>query len=217
MEWRQLPIILTGSLTRNLLGEIHWRGVPESGVLVVDAPAESCRIAFFQVKTATGTGHRFAGKTASGRGLSDEECRALLKLPVLRWQPQGEIIGEYNRHQHKSVPDALDSLLKTDEPDPEAAAKQKQAFALRRRELEKQLEAAQKREAAAAQALENAANRMEKLRLQRDHVTAIRTCKEAERRLFLCVPEPIPCKAPAEAVRLFTLKISGNNMKDRRI
>ena len=203
---------LTGSLTRNLLGEIHWRGVPESGVLAVDAPAEPCRIALYQVKTASGTGHRFAGKTASGRVLADEECRALLKLPVVRWQAQGETIGEHNRYQYKTAPDALDALLKTDEPDPEAAAKQKQTFALRKRELEKLLEAAKNQEYAAAQALENAASRMEKLRLQRDHAAAIRTCKEAEQRLFLCVPDPVPCKAPAEAVRLFTLTIQSGRM-----
>jgi superfamily II DNA or RNA helicase len=198
---------LTGSLTRNLLGEIHWRGVPESGVLAVDAPAEPCRIALYQVKAGSGTGHRFAGKTASGRVLADEECRALLKLPVVRWQAQGEIIGEHNRYQYKTAPDELDALLKTDEPDSEAAAKQKQAFALRKRELEKQLEAAKNQEYAAALALENAASRMEKISLQKRHAEAIRACKEAEQRLFLCVLDPVPCKAPVEAARLFTLKI----------
>ena len=201
---------LTGALARNLLNEIEWRGVPESGILSVDAPVESCRIGFYRINTSSGTGNRFAGKTLSGKVLSDEECRALLRLPVVKWFSQGEKIGEMNRHLHKILPDELDFLLKTDEPDLEADAKRKQAFAMRHRELEKQLENAKKKEAEAALALECAASRMEKLRLQKEHAAAIRTCKEAEQMLFLCMPEPVPCKAPANAVRLYTLRIQPN-------
>ena len=203
---------LTGALTRNLLDEIHWQGVPESGILAVDAPVEMCRIALYRVKTATGSMHRFAGKTATGRVLIDEECRSLLKLPVVRWKAQGETIGEHNRYLHKTRHDELDDLVKTDEVDSDAAAKQKEAFLQRRRELEKQLETAKVQEHSAALALENVSSRMEKLRLQRAHAAAVRACKDAEQRLYLCIPEPLPRKAPAEAVRLFSLTIQPARM-----
>lgn len=204
---------LTGCLARNLLGEIHWRGVPESGILALDASVEPCRIALYRIKTSNGYCSRFAGKTAAGRELSDEECRALLKLPVAQWKAQGELIGEHNRYLHKLPHDDLDDLVKTDEVDTDAAAKQKEAFLQCRRELEKQLDAVKAQVHSAAQALENVSSRMEKLRLQRKHAAAVRTCKEAEQRLYLCIPEPLPRKAPAEAMRLFSLTIQPARME----
>ena len=204
---------LTGSLARNLLGEIHWRGVPESGILALDASVEPCRIALYRIKTSNGYCSRFAGKTAAGRELSDEECRALLKLPVAQWKAQGELIGEHNRYLHKLPHDDLDDLVKTDEVDTDAAAKQKEAFLQCRRDLVKQLDAVKAQVHSAAQALENVSSRMEKLRLQREHAAAVRTCKEAEQRLYLCIPEPLPRKAPAEAMRLFSLTIQPARME----
>ena len=200
---------LTGILARNLLNEIAWRGVPESGFLIVNAPVESCRIGLYRLEKGNPR-YRFAGKTASGRVLEDGECRALMSLPVVQWSAKDERIGECNRHLNPPQPDELDFLLNTEIPDPEEAAKRKEAFALRHRELEIQLETLKREEAASAEALERANSRMEKLRLQKSHAAAIRACKDAEQRLFLCVPEIAPSKTRSDAVRLFILRIQSN-------
>ena len=133
-----------------------------------------------------------------------------MSLPVVQWSAKDERIGECNRHLNPPQPDELDFLLNTEIPDPEEAAKRKEAFALRHRELEIQLETLKREEAASAEALERANSRMEKLRLQKSHAAAIRACKDAEQRLFLCVPEIAPSKTRSDAVRLFILRIQSN-------
>lgn len=116
---------VTGSLSRAIIHEICWAGIPDRGEIVVDAAPqllqEPCSIGFYQVRVKPRGNYwggylfyPFAGKTRSGRTLSDEECRQIMAHPVRSFSTHGEVYGEGNRHLHSKRPDTLDALIEPD-------------------------------------------------------------------------------------------------------
>lgn len=113
---------VTGSLARGILGELFWRGIPESGSIVVDADMEPCELALYEVRVRPKGnfwgGYAFyplTGETGSGRVLSHDECAALMALPVLHFSTHGEPVGNHNRHLRSAMEHKLDRLISGEE------------------------------------------------------------------------------------------------------
>jgi hypothetical protein len=88
------------SLARNVINEIFWQGISESGELKVDAIVDNCTIAFYEIKVANDKyyGGRkynvFVGIADNGAVLDDKTCREIMALPVAEVRPSGNIVGK---------------------------------------------------------------------------------------------------------------------------
>lgn len=107
---------VAGTLARNIISEIFWRGIPDSGTVTVDELPAPCQIGYYQVKVKAGffsgmSYFVFAGKTKSGRVLSDSECREIMNLPAQRFSAHGEIYGERDGISKTKPPGELDALI----------------------------------------------------------------------------------------------------------
>jgi hypothetical protein len=85
-------IVPTSPLVRGILKETNCA---DSGTTTVSTPIEQCDIAFYNVKIIANrreiaTFDVLVGQTVSGRILSDEECRAIMRLPVTDWTEEEE-------------------------------------------------------------------------------------------------------------------------------
>lgn len=118
-------ITLTSILGRNILDEVHCESI---GTLTVDARIEPCEVGYYAVHIAPkGQSddkpyYTFLGQTASGKILSDTECRRIMGLLVLGYTE--EKTGEYVRKNYNSRiftsqtehhPRQIDTLLPTDD------------------------------------------------------------------------------------------------------
>lgn len=100
-------------------GVLHELSCGDSGTITVNGAVEPCSIGLYTVTLASAAG-RFereipvlVGKTASGRTLTQDECKKILRLPVQRVEE-----GEHQTpHWLKSggKPHALDRLVLADE------------------------------------------------------------------------------------------------------
>jgi superfamily II DNA or RNA helicase len=113
-------LTLTSAITRNMLNEIYWQGIPDSGTVVITA-CEPCRIAFYQVKVKTAGSvwggacyNVFVGETADGERLSDSDCCRIMDLPVVEFTATGESYGIRDGNKAKP-PNPFDELICVDE------------------------------------------------------------------------------------------------------
>lgn len=111
-------ITLTSSIIRNVINEIFWRGIPDSGTVVIECLGEPCGIAFYRVKV-TSSGdyfgtyyYAFIGKSGE-RIIADDECRKIMGLPVLHFDTGFEIYGERDGISKPKPSHELDKLLDT--------------------------------------------------------------------------------------------------------
>lgn len=194
---------LSGALAKNMFAELFWRGVPEYGSIAVDGDVESCAIGFYTVRVKKrnavwGGGFTdccFAGRTKTGRVLSDEECRGIMELPVRSFQKSGDTRGQRDGMK-KPTPDALDALVQPEafirraitETEP---AEQEELSRLRleangkKAELERRLEHLRSTVETAETELENARTRLDKLVVQKRLTQLKRDLMRGEENLFL--------------------------------
>lgn len=109
---------ITNSLAKNIISEIFWRGIPDTGEIVVDSELEPCNIGFYEVEVKSKGSffeawnyYAFVGLTKNGKILSEQECRKIMDLPVVDFSSQGETFGPRDGLA-KSKPHAdLDDLV----------------------------------------------------------------------------------------------------------
>ena len=104
------------TLTRILgQGILHELECADSGELVVEADIEPCTIALYTVelKSSGREAPLLTGKTASGAILSDEQCREILRLPVISFTESAHKAPHWLRAS--SGYHELDRLVHTDE------------------------------------------------------------------------------------------------------
>jgi len=111
---------LMGTLAKNIIAETFWRGIPDEGTISVKNLEESLKIGYYRVVVQSKDGgpwgggtkyYGFVGKTASGRFLSDEECRAIMGLPVVNCVTKGDTYGERDGISKQKRHDDLDDLV----------------------------------------------------------------------------------------------------------
>ena len=194
---------VTGSLARGILGELFWRGIPDRGDIVVDAGIEPCALALYLV-TVKPTGaywggysfYVFAGKTRSGHILSDEECRAIMELPVLSHTAHGESFGKSNSHLRKKGTDDLDRLVsaqmyidrvltESNSAEKEEIERLKARTADSKSALERGLTTLRSQVKTAESDMYKGLSGMEKLKLQKQCSTLTQKVKQAEQNLFM--------------------------------
>lgn len=198
---------VAGSLARAIIHEICWTGIQDRGEIVVDAAPqilnEPCSIGFYQVRVKPKGNYwggylfyPFAGKTRSGRILSDEECRRIMALPVQSFSTHGEVYGEGNRHLRTKQPAALDALI---EPDlfiqrtlTETGATEKEELdrlkaqtADAKLALERGLEGLRSQVRAEEHRLNGELSRVEKLESQKKLAALRKELKQSEQNLFM--------------------------------
>ena len=193
---------VTGILARNILDSIFWKGIPERGDIVVDAPLEACSLAMYEVrvkpKNSFWSGYYFypfAGKTRAGHILSDEECRRIMNLPVARFSAYGEPVGNHNRHMRTACPDTLDEFIRPGDfiekvlTETKAAEKDEIDRLKAKNEdtkvkLERSMDALRFEVKTMRADLEKDVSRMEKLKIQKTINAKIKELKQREQNLF---------------------------------
>ena len=97
----EYPLALTGTIAKNIIKEIAWRGAPDSGTVAVEGMEEPCQLAHYRVRVKPKISsfpmmsyYAFAGETVGGRLLSDEECREVMALPVISFTASGQAHGD---------------------------------------------------------------------------------------------------------------------------
>lgn len=94
---------ITGTLAKNIIREILWRGIPQEGTVTVEGAFEKCHIGFYEIAVkpekaffAERVYHTLAGVTESGRQLSEKECLEIMALPTVNCQ----VTGIYHGGKH---------------------------------------------------------------------------------------------------------------------
>ena len=94
-------------------GVLHEIECANAGTLTVEGTIESCRIGLYTVTLTGGSARReipvLCGVTDSGRALSEDECRAVLALPVLDCAEDGSRSPHWLKG--RSAPHELDKLV----------------------------------------------------------------------------------------------------------
>ncbi|MDR2525072.1 MAG: helicase [Oscillospiraceae bacterium] len=109
-------ITLTSVLARGMLGNV---ACTDSGTLTVSC-IKPCRIGFYKAAVDDKSGavryNILTGQTDDGRILSDEECRAILELPVADFTESGKRTEYWLRESTGArSPDALDKLVSAED------------------------------------------------------------------------------------------------------
>ena len=112
---------LTGSLARNMLYEIFWKGLPDSGNVVVDSPTskiEPCEIAYYRIKVKSPSDYFnvwyynvFVGKTRDGRTLTQDECVEIMEMPVSNFTADTYIYGGRDGLSNPKRSHPFDSMI----------------------------------------------------------------------------------------------------------
>ena len=110
---------LAGTLAKNILSELDWHGIPESGTVAVeyDEPQfDRCTIGFYRIAVKRNFAesdyyYEFAGETIDGTRLSDEKCREIMELLVVAVSASGQVIGDRNRHTTHQAAHRLDDFI----------------------------------------------------------------------------------------------------------
>ena len=94
-------------------GVLHEIECANTGTLTVEGTIEPCRIGLYTVTLTGGSARReipvLCGVTDSGRALSEDECRAVLALPVLDCAEDGSRSPHWLKG--RSAPHELDKLV----------------------------------------------------------------------------------------------------------
>ena len=230
---------ITGTLARNILGSLFWKGIPEQGDIVVDAPLEACSLAMYEVRVKPKNSfwggyyfYPFAGRTRAGEILSDEECRRIMNLPVARFSAHGEPVGNHNRHMRTVRPDVLDEFIRpgdflekvlteTGTAENEELDRLKAKNEDAKVKLERSLDALRFEVKTMQGDLEKDVSRMEKLKIQKTINAKMKELKQREQNLFFDtmrldteLESAIQTfldsgKLTAEITRQFTVNVSG--------
>ena len=231
-------ITLTSVIGR---GVIHNFECADSGELVVDGNIESCHIALYCVaikdvdRKAVSDCESvfFVGKTESGRLLSDEECRGIMALPMLRDSEDGRkaahwlksATGRGGHHELDRLVDT-DALIKKwrEEMSPaekEAADRLRARLAGQKAALGKNLDGLRVQIATAEKELENDLPRLERIAAQKKFNALQKKLKLGEQNLFFdglhleqAVEEEIAelmdkAKYTADVRREFVIRVEG--------
>jgi len=109
---------IAGTLAKNIISEILWRGIPDSGSINVDGMAGSCKIGYYRIKVKPGDVYWggaiynvFVGTTANGKLLSDEDCQRFMDLPVESFTAESIIYGERDGISKPKREHELDKLV----------------------------------------------------------------------------------------------------------
>jgi hypothetical protein len=91
-------LTITSSAARNVIGETFWRGVPESGEVIVESLDKPVEIGLYKVTATAGwrslkSYYVFVGQSGS-EPLTDGQCRDIMGLPVLNHSAHGTVYGE---------------------------------------------------------------------------------------------------------------------------
>ena len=112
---------ITGTLAKNILSEIFWRGIPDSGTVIIGELPELCQIGYYQIKVKPKGGflginyNVFVGKTKGGQFISDSECRAIMELPVKQFTIKGDTYGDRDGLSKIKPPHELDMMIQTED------------------------------------------------------------------------------------------------------
>ncbi len=113
---------ITGSLARNIINEIFWRGVSDRGSLIVNSNITPCRIAYYTISIRNKnemwngiTLNTFIGKTLDGEIIENDECKKIMELPVIHCTENGRKYGKKDGLKNQTSPDLLDRLICKDE------------------------------------------------------------------------------------------------------
>jgi hypothetical protein len=111
-----------GTLAKNIMNEIFWRGIPDGGAVTVSELDEHCQIGYYRVKVKAkddfwgGVYYNvFVGKTSGGRRLSDAECRRIMGMPILDFHAESVTYGERDGISKPKSAHELDGMVKIDE------------------------------------------------------------------------------------------------------
>ena len=196
---------ITGTLAKNIFGEMFWVGIPDSGNITLEsgAIAENCTIGYYRVRVRPKQSHWggwyynvFVGKTASGTILSHEECEQIMALPVVSFTKDGETYGERDgiskpKHRHE-----LDSHISPEEfirrtvTETESAEKEeleriRAMTADLKAGLERKLDALRSQMRICEQAQEKARTTLEKLEAKKAVAALQKELKQGEQSLFM--------------------------------
>lgn len=111
-----------GTLAKNIIGELFWRGIPDSGTVTVSEPIEPCHIAYYRVKVKPNGAYwggayynAFVGRTAGGEILTNSECLRIMDLPVAAFTSSGDTYGERDGVSKPKSKNDLDELVNIDD------------------------------------------------------------------------------------------------------
>jgi len=112
---------ISGTLAKNILNEINWRGIPESGAMSIssdDLAFDRCTIGYYRITVKrsyfeSDSYYEFVGTAPDGRRLNDEQCRRIMELPVERVVANGQVIGDRDRHLKHQSSHVLDGFIDT--------------------------------------------------------------------------------------------------------
>lgn len=194
---------LTGSLTKNILHEIFWQGIPDRGMIAVDSDIAKNTITFYEItvkpKSMFWGGYKFyefIGSTQSGSPLSDEECRHIMDLPVSSFSKDGEQYGERDgiskEKRHEAFDDCIDThkyiektVTENDTSIQEKIEYIKSETIHKKATLEHGIDDLRTEVQAVKSTLESVNTRLEKIAAQKRLTTAERNLKQAEQNLFM--------------------------------
>jgi len=229
---------LTGSLAKNIIAEIFWRGVPENGSIVINNLVETTKICYYKLTVKSKSMmfgglkyYAFAGQTASGRALSDAECREIMSLPVVSFIATDAAVGERDGFR-KSAPDDIDKLIDpqtfirraledTDEARRDEIAAITERSRLAKSALNREVESLKNELRQIENALGRTATAAERVVAEKRRATASKGLKQREQSLFM---DGIKIDAEAEeavtrltdeagmtveVTRLFMINVSG--------
>ena len=222
---------LASPIAKNMIAEVYWKGVSPHGTIVVDEPLEPCTIGFYRILVAPkqsrwlGTSYyAFAGQTVSGQPLTDEECRKLMALPVVRFTADGARQGSKDNIVHQT-PHALDeriqpksfvrrALSETDASRGEEIALMQEKARRAKGELGRKMESLKNDLHQLDNALSRASNVTERINAEKRKATVIRELKRREQAFFM---EGLQIDAEAEAAVQTLVDGAGMNAVSTRL
>lgn len=229
------------AITKNMVKEIFWRGIPEGGTVIIDGSCEKMKIGFYRVKISpdhapwlSTSYDTFTGQTSNGQMLTDAQCRETMNRSVSAFTVSGDTYGDRDGLRRNAQPHALDELIDTDAFIRQAAADTDEA---RREEINAITGQAQREKSLLSRKLESLKNEIgqienalsrtataaERVDAEKRRATASKGLKRREQSLFIDglkidveaerrVQELTDsANLTAEITRLFVIEINGGN------
>lgn len=227
------------SIAKNMISEIYWRGIPDTGTVTIDGICDKCQIGFYRVKIKpknaswqAASYYTFLGRTADEQLLSNSECRERMELPVDSFTTGGKRVGECGGLGNTHSPHELDELLDITEFLHKAVSDTDSA---RREEIESVTERARREKSMLGRELESLKNEIkqmenalsrtttaaERVDFEKRRATANKSLKSQEQSLFMdglkidaALEQKIQeltdnANLTAEITRLFVIDVEG--------
>lgn len=232
-------LTVTSSLAQNMIHEIHWVGIPDSGSVMIDGECEKCTIGYYKVTVKNPNSYMqrwtyncFIGKTI-GRILSHDECIAIMEKPIAAHSAHGTQTGDRDGLRRSHAQNDLDDLINVNDFIQKAfeeniAADNEEIEYLKSQNeknkilLERNLDDLRQGILSAEKEMANAKTRFERLTLDKQIVDMTDELKEKEQSLFMdgikldmSLEEKIKdltdkTKLTAEIERQFIINVEGN-------